>query len=309
MFSLVIVIVLVAIAIGMLIVGTVEFRQYGEVRSFSIRRWSWIPIGLGLVVLAFSCTAIVGTKQVGVVTTFNKPTGTMTNGFHLKAPWQKVTEMDGTIQTDSYVGDGKVKCIDIRIGNGSVACIDATIRWRITPSEADTLFQDYRNQRDDVNDAVQNSLVKRELTGALNEVYGKYDPLAAVKGGENVEVDTLSKDVESAMLDRVKTLGNGTPQVEILSVTTPLIRLDKATQKKIDDFQQEVANTRIAEQKEATAAAQAAANKALADSVSKDPNVLVSKCLDMVETGKAKLPAGFTCWPGGGSAVVVPSGK
>ena len=27
------------------------------------------------------------------------------------------------------------------------------------------------------------------------------------------------------------------------------------------------------------------------------PDVLVRKCLDIVEGGKAKLPDGFTCWP------------
>ena len=271
-----------------------------------------VPLGVFgffALLLLLSSLIMVGTKQVGVVTTFNRPTGTMTNGLHVKAPWQKVTEMDGTIQTDSYVGGGKVTCIDIRIGNGSVACIDTTIRWRIVPDEADVLFQDYRNQKDDVNDAVQESLVKRELTGALNEVYGSYDPLAAVKGGENIEVDALSAKVQTAMLNRVKTLGEGTAQVEVLSVTTPLIRLDSTTQDKIDAYQQEVANTRIAEQKQATAEAEAEANNAISASISKDPNVLAYKCLnimDQLAKSEQGVPVGMYCFPGGNAPVVVP---
>lgn len=271
------------------------------------------PLGvfvLFLLCLTLSSLTMVGTKQVGVVTTFNRPTGTMTNGLHLKAPWQKVTEMDGTIQTDSYVGGGdKGQCIDIRIGNGSVACIDTTIRWRIVPDEADVLFQDYRNQQDDVNDAIQESLVKRELTGALNEVYGGYDPLAAVKGGENVEVDALSAGVQSAMLNRVKTLGNGTPQVEVLSVTTPLIRLDSTTQEKIDAYQQEVANTRIAEQKKETAIQESLANAEISESISNDPNVLAYKCLnimDQLAKSEQGVPVGMYCFPGGNAPVIVP---
>jgi regulator of protease activity HflC (stomatin/prohibitin superfamily) len=276
----------------------------------------WVPtvvFMVGMFFLIMSSLTMVGTKQVGVVTTFNRPTGTMTNGLHVKAPWQKVTDMDGTIQTDSYVGSGNSgKCIDIRIGNGSVACIDATIRWRIVPGEADVLFQDYRNQKDDVNDAIQDSLVKRELTGALNEVYGSYDPLAAVKGGENIEVDALSQGVQEAMITRVKELGKGTAQVEVLSVTTPLIRLDKTTQEKIDAYQQEVANTRIAEQKQATAEAEAKANEAISASISKDPNVLAYKCLNIMEQmakSGSSVPAGLYCFPGGNAPVVVPGGK
>ena len=69
----------------------------------------------------------------------------------------------------------------------------------------------------------------------------------------------------------------------------------------------QVAQTRIAEQGVKTAEQQEKANEALAKSVSKDPNVLVSKCLDMVEGGKVTLPAGFSCWPSSGSAVVVPA--
>lgn len=49
----------------------------------------------------------------------------------------------------------------------------------------------------------------------------------------------------------------------------------------------------------------------LSKSVSNDPNVLVSRCFDTVEEAvKADYrPAGFSCWSGSGSAVVVPSSR
>ncbi|MEO5690942.1 MAG: SPFH domain-containing protein [Candidatus Saccharimonadales bacterium] len=287
-----------------------ERTQRNGVDRLSIPRW--VARGLyvtAILALIFSSLTMVGTKQVGVVTTFNRPVDTMTNGLHLKAPWQKVTEMDGTIQTDNYVGAGdKGSCIKVRIGNGSVACIDTTSRWRIVANEADVLFQDYRN-RDDVNLAIKESLVKRELNGALNDVYGDYDPLAAVKGVKTVGVGSLSTDTQAAIIERVKKLGNGIAQVEILSVTTPLIHLDAPTQSKIDAYQQEVANTRIAEQKEETAKAEAKANVAITDSISKDPNVLAYKCLNIMESmvnTPAGVPSGMYCFPGGNSPVVLP---
>ncbi len=267
-------------------------------------------LALALLLTLFSSLAVVGTRQVGVVTTFGRPSGdTLSNGLHMKAPWQKVTEVDATIRTDNYVGGGGVTCIDIRIGNGSIACIDTTIRWRIIEDAADVLYQDYRDKDDDINNAVRDSLVKRELNSSLNEVYGTYDPLAAVKGGENVTVDSLSKDVESAMRDRVEDLSVDGAQVEILSVTTPLIRLDKNTQEKIDLYQAEIANTRIAEQKKQTATQEALANAEISDSISENPMVLAYKCLNIMDTlaKTGDVPPGMYCFPGGNAPVVVPS--
>jgi regulator of protease activity HflC (stomatin/prohibitin superfamily) len=108
------------------------------------------------------------------------------------------------------------------------------------------------------------------------------------------------------------TRSNGAEQVQVVSVTINFLDLASNTQEKINEFQKEIGATRVAEQHEQTTEAQARANRNLSKSVSKDPNVLVSKCFDTVEEAvKAnyRLPAGFSCWNGGGGAVVVPSGR
>lgn len=254
--------------------------------------------------LVFASTTIVPTREIGVVTSFGKPVESLSNGFHTKAPWQKVHKLDGKIQTDNFTG--KDNAIDIRLGNGSTSKIDATIRWRIKLEAGKTLYQDYRDL-----DTIRDSLVTRELKAALNEVLGNYDPLVSVKAGVNadgktesagIDLNKFSSDVQAALKARV---GN---DVEILSVILPIIRFDGETQEKINAFQAEVGNTRIAEQREATAKAQAQANKNLAGSVNNDPNVLVSKCLDALEEMVKKgqnVPIGFTCWPGGSASSVV----
>ena len=66
----------------------------------------------------------------------------------------------------------------------------------------------------------------------------------------------------------------------------------------------EKANTRIAEQRAKTAAAEARANEILAASVSNDPNVLVSKCLDAAREARIS-PLG--CWPGTTAVPTVPA--
>lgn len=258
---------------------------------------------LGLLLLATSCVTQVTTKNVGVVTSFGRPVGALGNGLHLKAPWHKVTEFDAAVQTDSHKSkDNDSTCTDIRIGNQSVACVDNSVRWRIVQDSADDLYRDYREFEN-----VRDSLVTRELDAALNEVFADYDPLAGVdtNGASTApSLDQLSEEVTARLRQKV---GN---QVEVLSVIIPLVSFDKTTQDKINDYQAELANTRIARQKQQTADAQAEANRKLSSSVSNDPNVLVSKCFDILAemvNAKEPVPAGFTCWPGGGTGIVIPS--
>ena len=280
-----------------------------------------LPAVLGLLVVVLSCITTVGTKDVGVVTTFGRPTGRdLENGLHAKLPWQKVTELDGAINPDSCTGH---ECINVRIGDSSTACVEATIRWRIVPAQASVLYQDYRSN--DVNETVRESLVKTQFNAALNDVLGKFNPLASVaqaarktKGTPSAtantapNLDAFSSDVVDSMQQHLLDAGHGRKQVEVVSVTINFINLARTTQDKVNDYLKEVGATRVAEQREQTTAAQARANQNLSKSVSNDPNVLVSKCFDTVEEAvKADyhLPAGFSCWNGSGSAVVVPSGR
>lgn len=256
-----------------------------------------VPLGIALIAFVTSILTIVPTREIGVVTSFGKPVDNLSNGIHLKAPWEKVHTLDGTIQTDNHVGTKH--CTDIRIGNESTACVDNTIRWRIRLEAGERLFKDYREMEN-----IRDSLVTRELKAALNEVLSDYNPLDQIKvdGQGAPDLNQFSKDVTDELTERVG------DDVEIKSVILPIIRFDRQTQAKINSYQAEVANTRIAEQRQQTAAAQAKANQALKKSVSKEPNVLVAQCLDtfaeMVKEGQS-IPIGFSCWPGGSSSTVV----
>ena len=122
------------------------------------------------------------------------------------------------------------------------------------------------------------------------------------------DYDQIAKDITAGMEERY----GAEPLVKTVAITVSYLSLSETTQAKINAFIAEVANTRIAVQKQQTADAEAKANKLLSDSVTNAPNVLVSKCLDlMAEAQKIgyQFPAGFQCWPGGGGAVVVPSAR
>ncbi|WP_100485598.1 SPFH domain-containing protein [Mycobacteroides abscessus] len=221
---------------------------------------------VGLVFFAFAATTVVGTRQIGIETKFGRPTGTtLTNGLHLKSPVTSVTEMDGAVQIDQHKDNGRIK---VRLGNSSTADADVSVRWQIKP------------------DAAPINLVTRNLQVALNEVFATFDPLAP-KNLDRSPLPELSTQAKNILAAKVGS------QVEILDVAVPTIDYDDGTEQKINQLNQERAATAVAEQAKMTALAQAAANANLAASVSRDPNVLVSKCLDIArEKGLALL-----CWP------------
>lgn len=254
-----------------------------------------------IITFAASCFTTVPTKEYGVLTAFGQPVGTVTNGIHLKHPWENMTTIDAAIQTDSYVKvvkKGEYPCISVRIAHQATACVDASVRWRIKDGAADALFQNYRAFNN-----IRDSLVTRDLQATLNDNFKDYDALAVDESG-NSTAPSMSDLSDNATSQLRKEIGD---QIEVENVIIVIPHFDDNTQAKVNALQAQVAQTRIAAQAIITAQKQSLANQALSASVSSDPNVLVSKCLDIVESGKSALPAGFTCWPSSQSAIVVPS--
>jgi regulator of protease activity HflC (stomatin/prohibitin superfamily) len=235
---------------------------------------------IGVLIFVFSSAVIVPTREIGIVTTFGKPNGELSNGLHWTAPWQSVTNMDGAIQLEKFDGE---HAMTVRLGNNSTANANVTIQWRLDPTSTPELFLDYRSF-----DNIRDNLVNKELGVALNSEFAKFDPLApgAADGAPLVAISgKVQADVQAAVGRRV----------EIQKVFVPLVTYDGNTQDRINALNIEKANTRVAEQREQTAAADAKANSVLSQSVSNDPNVLVSKCLDAAARNQTS-PIG--CWPG-----------
>lgn len=282
--------------------------DYGKVAKAT----KWVVYVLAFVLLLetflYSFT-IVSTKNVGIVTEFGAVTGHLSNGPHLVAPWATVTEMDAAIQTDSYTGKkgDNGPCLSVRIGNQQTACVSVSIRWRIEPDQADSLFQNYRTF-----DHVRDSLVTRELTQAVNQQFSNYNPLnsvATTNPGDkrNPPLNLIASRVSSQMQREI-----GGEGIDVLNTIIPLVTFDPQTQNRINQLQQQFALTRIAEQEQITNHAQALANKALAASVNTSPNVLVAQCFqilgEMVKQGQ-KVPPAFSCWPGKQAGISVIAGQ
>lgn len=312
-FTFYIAIFFAILGVILLMMGRVRHpERSGE--TISMRPAAVVFIVGALLFTALSSFTVVGARNVGVEKFFSATTGrTLPAGFHFKAPWNSVNDIDATIQPEEYSTDNPIL---VKIGDQGEAKVALAYRWRINPDGADEIYKDYRNA-EDITEAVRKALVSTNIKAALNEELGTYNPL------ENVTIDAtmtpseiakvtippipyaeLNAAVKRNLEGKISDLGD---LIEIQSVTISYIQLPDSTQAKINEFNTKIQQSKNALIDIAIKAAQATANEALAKSVDNSPNVLVSKCLDSLAEGEFTAPAGFSCWPGGGSAVVIPS--
>jgi regulator of protease activity HflC (stomatin/prohibitin superfamily) len=258
---------------------------------------------LGLVLVFVSCIRTVGTKEIGVPTSFGKVgTSHYGSGFHLTAPWTSIHEMDGAIQTDDHLDKS---CFQVRIANQQTGCAEVSLQWRINPNYVD---YDYKNYRSFSH--LEKQLVDRKLFSAVNDALASYNPLNSVGAKTNANpLPRFQTDIFELMKQKVKTI-DGKPLITVLNVQLPIVHFDEQTQNRINQLQQQVAQTRIADQEFLTNQAQSKANDALRKSVQNDPNVLVARCftiLNEIVKQNGSIPPGFSCWPGGSQTPVIAS--
>ncbi|ORX14311.1 hypothetical protein AWC27_20525 [Mycobacterium szulgai] len=250
-------------------------------------------LAAALLFFLWGCFTIVGTRQIAIVTTFGRPNGvSLNNGFHAKWPWQMTHQMDGAVQIDKYVKVGSHdERIMVRLGNQSTALADVSIRWQLKQHAAPELFQQYKTF-----DNVRVNLIERNLSVALNEVFAAFNPLDP----QNLDVSPLPSLAKRAADIMRQDVGG---QVDIFDVNVPTIQYDQGTEDKINQLNQQRAQTSIAVEAQRTAEAQAKANEILSRSISNDPNVVVQNCITAA-INKGISPLG--CWPGSSALPTIP---
>lgn len=237
-----------------------------------------------LVFLVVASANIVGTRQVGIVTSFNKPTGTtLSNGLHWLAPWKSVVQMDAAIQNDVYNGDSRIQ---VRLGNNSTALADANVRWNIKADQADELYQQYKTF-----DNVKSNLVERNLRTALNEAFTKFDPLST-----DPDRNSLTNVTDDALAILREKSGD---QVEIIDLSIPVIDYDDKTEERINNINGAKADQSRAEIEAKTAEARRQAAKVLSEQPVPDLKIAIAACVNkMAESGQ-----NLNCFPIGTNVV------
>lgn len=246
--------------------------------------------GISFVMIASAYSVPV--RNVGIVTSFNKPTGEVTgSGLHWVKPWQKVNDFDASIQTSDHTGDKH--CTTVRIGSLATACVENKVRWQVVETAAPKLYTDYKADFDNM----RVNLFEAELQRALNEEFATYNPLASIDLNTGAIKFDLNELAESVRTNLSEKLGG---DITVHSVVIPLIRHDGKTEENIKAFQDVLAENRVLTQKKANAEVEKQTAAVLA---SVPDTYVINKCLDIAkELGKEP---GFCL--GGGNPVQLQS--
>lgn len=279
----------------------------------SIRLWGFIPLVIALFLMGFSMVHIVQARTQGVVVSLGATDpDTRGPGLNFTWPWQDVVAIDTTRQVANYNGGnhddnpdyhGLVK---VQLGNGNYSSVYASVTWQINPDKANLAYSDFRGDQEPV-DMVYSRLVMPQFKAALNDVWGTYNPTAqamallsqpnAVITPADVDFSPDYTEITTAVKANFEKRMANEDIVQVIDVTVSLVDFDDGTKKQISALQAEVQKTIATRQGIQTAAAQAQANEELAKSL-QDPNVLASRCFDLIASGDFTPPIGFSCYPG-----------
>lgn len=157
--------------------------------------------GIGAIIfigafLFFTCTTRIGPGYAGVI--YNMDGGieneTLTQGFHIVAPWKHVTEYPISTETVYYTKntvDGKDKdkkvdnSINVNTKDGKQVNVSVTYAYHMDPQQLPTVFEKFRGQEISL---IESGYMKNEMYQAINEITSQYSLMELV-GDKRPEVN------------------------------------------------------------------------------------------------------------------------
>ena len=245
------------------IVKQIETKPYKKVGI-----WSTVAgVFFGLLFTFFGCISSVTTGNTGVVTTFGKVENyTLEAGFHLKAPWHTVTEMDNRVQKTTV----ELSCFSSDIQEVSMKY---TLNYQIDKANAQEIYRT-------VGTNYYATIIEPTIAEAVKVAAAKYTAEQLVQTRSN-----LASDIETLLETNLS--------VYNIKVSSTAIEDMDFT----DAFTTAVENKQVAEQKkkqaeieQAQALAQAENDKKIAETNAK-ANAEVSKIQAEADMEVAKIAA------------------
>lgn len=290
-------------------------KEVLENRENDVKVWNGVAIFFvvlfaGLLIL--SSFTITPARSVKVPVTMGSTGDPMHSGPHWKLPITKVVKIDTVEQVDNW-NNGKNEdtdhgTISVKLADGSSADAYVSLTWQINGDAASEVYSRYRS--DDPTELVYERLVSPKMKQSVQEVLGTYNPAKpTVETTTDVsfapDFAKLSKEIEDNYRASVGERGDF---IEIVDLNFSDLGLDKSTQKRINQYREEIQKTKTAEQSVETATQQAKANKILAESL-KSQEGTSAYCFSLIEQGKLNPPVGFSCYPNAGNGnLILPGG-
>lgn len=257
-----------------------------DLRPFARR----VTIGLAVVVAVCLFGASlnqVPVRNVGIITSFGKPTGGTTGaGLKLVWPWQSIDDWDAARQ--AYDHRGADHCVNVRIASQANACVEVLIEWQVKEDRAPEQWAAYKKEFA----LFVGRRVEPAITDAMNEVFAGYNPMANMDrktGNLNVPLAPMSAQLKAALSGRIA------DDIEVLTVMVMRVNHDEKTQQSLDAYQQSINRGRVLDQDKLNAEKQ----KAITETNAQVP--AVTRCLEIAE--KAGKEPGLCL--GGGQPVQV----
>lgn len=234
------VLALILLAIGA--VGFIGTKKPTTENARRSRRGAKFVLVLGVLALVGASTSIVPTRNVGIVTAFNKPTG-RTTGAGLKEhwPWESIDDWDASGQTYQHLGDG---CVWVTIAAQRRACIPVQIEWSANADQAPEHWATYKETKvgDNTLTRFETFVARRvnpQINAAMTSVFTGFDPLIQVSADNpDTSAPDLNATYKSKLEDQLaKNLGG---DIKIRSIAFEAPQYDKPTTDAINAYGQKV---------------------------------------------------------------------
>ena len=206
------------------------------------------PFGVGtilaaLVLIIFASMSTVPTRNVGIVTSFSKPTGRTTGaGLQWTAPWQNVDSWDASRNTFNRLGD---KCLWVSVSGGR-ACIAVQVEWSALAKNAPEDWASYK-EVDGIDNGRFGTFVARrvnpQMDAAITTTFTAFNPLGQVdKATGALKAPDLNAEYRDA-LNRALLTNLGT-SIKIDSIAFGTPTYDDPTTAAISAFGQKTLEAR-----------------------------------------------------------------
>lgn len=268
--------IILAIAAGLVFMLS-RFAAKPNEKS-AIKKVGSFVLVLSVITCGFASISTVPTKNVGIVTAFNKPTGRVTGaGLTTHAPWQKIDEWDASRNTFDRLGKN---CLWVSVSGGK-ACIAVQIEWSAKAENAPQDWAAYKETK--INDESKSRFetfvarrVNPQMDAAITTAFTTFNPLGQV----NATTGALkAPDLNAEYRNSLETLleKNIGTSVVIDSIAFGTPTYDEGTTKAISAFGQKTLEARNLQVDKTNAATR---KEITAIDAQADP---VARCLSIAE--------------------------
>lgn len=177
-------IILVLLAIGMVLALGIIEKENG-INTFKLNKRQLLAIIPLLVALGMNCITFVSANTVGVkYSAFNGTSKeTLNEGLHFKTPFDKIYEIDTTVQERS------VKNVMVQTNDAQFLTMNINVKYQVTNKDAFKVYKGYKTL-----DTLNKNIIANYAQQALSEVCTQYN-IIDILGDKRNEVIQKSSEL------------------------------------------------------------------------------------------------------------------